>query len=129
MTKSMKKVIITGCSNGFGLKAAKDFADKGYEVFATMRNPQGKNAYAKGELENHSVSIKVIDMDVTNDVSVKKAIANILADAGNIDILINNAGIMYIGITEAFSVEQAKFQGLACLLSLSQYALLGERFG
>jgi NAD(P)-dependent dehydrogenase (short-subunit alcohol dehydrogenase family) len=49
-------------------------------------------------------------MDVTNDVSVKKAIANILADAGNIDILINNAGIMYIGITEAFSVEQAKFQ-------------------
>jgi NAD(P)-dependent dehydrogenase (short-subunit alcohol dehydrogenase family) len=38
----MRKVIITGSSSGFGFKAAKDFADKGYQVFATMRNPQGK---------------------------------------------------------------------------------------
>jgi short-subunit dehydrogenase len=106
----MKKVIITGSSNGFGLKAAKDFADKGYHVFATMRNPKGKNAGAKSDLENHSTKIKVVDMDVTNDNSVKEAMSTILTEAGNIDILINNAGIMYLGITEAFSVEQAKFQ-------------------
>jgi NAD(P)-dependent dehydrogenase (short-subunit alcohol dehydrogenase family) len=106
----MKNIIITGSSNGFGLKAAKDFADKGYKVFATMRNPSGKNAGAKTELERHSTHIKVVDMDVTNDVSVKEAMSSILAEAGNIDILINNAGIMYLGITEAFSVEQAKFQ-------------------
>lgn len=106
----MKNIIITGSSSGFGLKAAKDFADKGYQVFATMRNPKGKNAGAKAELENHSTQIKVEDMDVTNDNSVKEAISKILAEAGNIDILINNAGIMYLGITEAFSVEQAKFQ-------------------
>ena len=106
----MKNVIITGSSNGFGLKAAKDFADKGYQVFATMRNPSGKNASAKLELEKHSTQIKVVDMDVTNDASVNEAMSNILALAGNIDILINNAGIMYLGITEAFSVEQAKFQ-------------------
>ena len=106
----MKNVIITGSSNGFGLKAAKDFADNGYQVFATMRNPSGKNADAKAELEGHSVHIKVVDMDVTKDTSVKEAMAIILAEAGNIDILINNAGIMYLGITEAFSVEQAHFQ-------------------
>jgi NAD(P)-dependent dehydrogenase (short-subunit alcohol dehydrogenase family) len=106
----MKNIIITGSSNGFGLKAAKDFADKGNKVFATMRNPYGKNTSAKAELENHSANIKVVDMDVTNDASVKEAMENILAKAGNIDILINNAGIMYLGITEAFSVEQAKFQ-------------------
>jgi len=106
----MKNVIITGSSNGFGLKAAKDFADLGYQVFATMRNPNGKNAGVKAELEKHSTQIKVVDMDVTKDVSVKEAIANILKEAVNIDILINNAGIMYLGITEAFSVEQAKFQ-------------------
>jgi NAD(P)-dependent dehydrogenase (short-subunit alcohol dehydrogenase family) len=35
----MENIIITGSSNGFGLKAAKDFADKGNKVFATMRNP------------------------------------------------------------------------------------------
>lgn len=106
----MKNVIITGSSNGFGLKAAKDFADKGHRVFATMRNPNGKNANAKAELESHSKHIKVLDMDVTNDASVKEAMSKILTEAGNIDILINNAGIMYLGITEAFSVEQAKFQ-------------------
>ncbi len=106
----MKNVIITGSSNGFGLKTAKDFADKGYRVFATMRNPNGKNAVSKADLVNHSTQIKVVDMDVTNDSSVKEAMSTILAEAGNIDILINNAGIMYLGITEAFSVEQAKFQ-------------------
>lgn len=106
----MKNVIITGSSNGFGLKAAKVFADKGYQVFATMRNPNGKNAAAKAELENHSSNIKVVDMDVTSDASVKEAMESILAIAENIDILINNAGIMYLGITEAFSVEQAHFQ-------------------
>lgn len=107
---TMKNIIITGSSNGFGLKAAKDFADKGYQVFATMRNPNGKNADAKNELDAHSPNIKVVDMDVTIDASVKEALSNILAEAGNIDVLINNAGIMYLGITEAFSVEQAKFQ-------------------
>jgi NAD(P)-dependent dehydrogenase (short-subunit alcohol dehydrogenase family) len=48
----MKNIIITGSSSGFGLKAAKDFADKGYKVFATMRNPEGKNASVKADLEN-----------------------------------------------------------------------------
>jgi len=43
----MKNVIITGSSSGFGLKAAKDFADKGYQVFATMRKPDGKNTEKK----------------------------------------------------------------------------------
>lgn len=106
----MKNIIITGSSNGFGLKAAKDFADKGNKVYATMRNPHDKNANAKADLESHSTHIKVVDMDVTNEASVKEAMATILAEAGSVDVLINNAGIMYLGITEAFSVEQARFQ-------------------
>ncbi len=106
----MKNIIITGSSSGFGLKAAKDFADQGNKVFATMRQPDGKNADKKAELEGHSAHIKVVNMDVTNEGSVKEAMDGILAEAGNIDILINNAGIMYLGITEAFSVEQARFQ-------------------
>jgi NAD(P)-dependent dehydrogenase (short-subunit alcohol dehydrogenase family) len=106
----MKNIIITGSSNGFGLKAAKDFADKGNKVFATMRKPDGKNAAKKAELEGHSELIKVIDMDVSNDASVQNAMGSILELAKNIDVLINNAGIMYIGITEAYSVDQARFQ-------------------
>lgn len=106
----MKNIIITGSSSGFGLKAAKDFADKGNKVFATMRKPDGKNAEVRTALETYSPHIKVVDMDVTSEVSVKEAMDGILAEAGVIDILINNAGIMYLGITEAFSVEQARFQ-------------------
>ncbi|MEO1652654.1 MAG: SDR family oxidoreductase [Bacteroidota bacterium] len=106
----MKNIIITGSSSGFGLKAAKDFADKGYKVYATMRKPEGKNAEKKAELEAHSAHIKVVDLDVTQDDSVKNAMNGILAEAGNIDILINNAGIMFLGITEAFSVAQARQQ-------------------
>lgn len=92
------------------MKAAKDFADKGYQVFVTMRNPKGKNVAAKAELEDHSSNIKVVDMDVTSDASVKEAMAGIIAEAGNIDILINNAGIMYVGITEAYSIAQTHQQ-------------------
>ena len=106
----MKNVIITGSSSGFGLKAAKDFADKGYKVFATMRNPMGKNARVKAELEGHSAHITVVDMDVTNDASVQQAVGGIIAAEGKVDVLINNAGIMFLGITEAFSVDQAHEQ-------------------
>ena len=106
----MKNIIITGSSSGFGLKAAKDFADKGYKVFATMRNPSGKNASKKAELEGHSAHITVVDMDVTDDASVQQAIGGITAVEGKVDVLINNAGIMFLGITEAFSVAQAHEQ-------------------
>ena len=79
-------------------------------MFATLRNPEGKNAATKTELQAHSDLIHVVDMDVNSDESVKIALEGILTKAGNIDILINNAGVMYIGITEAFSIEQAKEQ-------------------
>ena len=110
MSKANKTVIITGSSSGFGLKAAKDFSDKGYQVFATMRKPNGKNAALKDELQAHSQNIHIVDMDVTSDESVKTAIAGVLDEAGSVDILINNAGVMYLGITEAFSIAQAKEQ-------------------
>jgi NAD(P)-dependent dehydrogenase (short-subunit alcohol dehydrogenase family) len=106
----MKNIIITGSSSGFGLLAAKTFADKGYKVFATMRNPEGKNTSTKAELEGHSANITVVDMDVTNDAAVQKAIGGIIAAEGKVDVLINNAGIMYVGVTEAYSVEQAHEQ-------------------
>ena len=110
MNETQKSIVITGSSSGFGQKSVKDFADKGYLVFATMRGPEGKNAAVKAELEAYSDSIQVVDMDVTNDDSVKTAIASVLDKAGKIDVLLNNAGVMYLGITEAFSIDQAREQ-------------------
>ncbi len=110
MSDTKKSIVITGSSSGFGQKSVKDFSDKGYQVFATMRDPEGKNAAVKAELEAYSDSIQVVDMDVTNDNSVKTAIASVLNKAGKIDVLLNNAGVMYLGITEAFSIDQAREQ-------------------
>lgn len=110
MSNTKKSIVITGSSSGFGQKSVKDFADKGYQVFATMRGPEGKNSAVKAELEAYSDSIQVVDMDVTNDESVKNAIASVLNKAGKIDVLLNNAGVMYLGITEAFSIDQAREQ-------------------
>ncbi len=106
----MKNVIITGSSNGFGFLSAKLFADKGYKVWATMRNAESKNHEKKKVLESYSSNIKVADMDVTNDDSVKNAIGNIIKEDGKVDVLINNAGIMYVGVTEAFSIDQSRQQ-------------------
>jgi NAD(P)-dependent dehydrogenase (short-subunit alcohol dehydrogenase family) len=110
MSNTKKSIVITGSSSGFGQKSVKDFADRGYQVFATMRGPEGKNAAVKADLEAYSDFIYVVDMDVTNDDSVKTAMARVLDKAGKIDVLLNNAGVMYLGITEAFSIAQAREQ-------------------
>ncbi len=102
----MKKVLITGCSSGFGYISAKYLAEKGHHVFATMRNLNGKNAQPASELKDyanaHNLNIEVVEMDVTSDQSVKAAVDQI----GEVDVLINNAGFGYSGPAEAFSSKQ-----------------------
>lgn len=110
----MKNVVITGSSSGFGYLTALTLAKKGYKVWATMRNIEGKNASKKEELlaiaQQENLKISVIEMDVNSDESVLKAIQNIADADGKIDHLINNAGYMFVGITEAYSIQQAKDQ-------------------
>lgn len=109
MSTSEKVVVITGCSSGFGEGAVRAFADKGYRVWGTLRDAQGRNAAAKAALEAYADGVSVIEMDVTDDSSVEAAFALIQSE-GPVDVLINNAGVMYLGITEAFSVAQAREQ-------------------
>ena len=107
MSDRKKTVLITGASSGFGEGAAKTFADKGYRVFGSMRDANGRNAAKKAALEAHSDLVTIFEMDVTDEASVNAAISQIL-ETTSVDILINNAGIMDIGLTEAYSVEQAR---------------------
>ncbi|HKK94482.1 MAG TPA: SDR family oxidoreductase [Longimicrobiales bacterium] len=98
-----KKVLITGCSSGFGLDAAKALAKKGHHVYATMRASDGRNAPKARELrdfaENEGVSISVHELDVTSDESVEAAVAQM----DGVDVLINNAGYGYAGPVESFT--------------------------
>jgi NAD(P)-dependent dehydrogenase (short-subunit alcohol dehydrogenase family) len=109
----MKKIILTGSSSGFGLTAVKTLASKGHTVYATMRNVNGANAAVAKALKDWAAAqqakVEVIELDVTNTTSVNRAVAEIAQLSGGvIDVLINNAGISYIGMGEALSIEQTE---------------------
>jgi len=109
MKNTKKTIVITGVSSGFGEESVRAFADRGYRVWGTMRDVNGRNANKKAALESHSPNISIIDVNVADDKSVENGFQKILSE-GPVDILINNAGIMYLGITEAFSIAQAHEQ-------------------
>ena len=109
---SKQVVLITGSSTGFGRLFAETLARKGHTVFATMRDPGGRNAKNTSEIralaEKESLPIHVLEMDVTNDTSVERAVDAAVAKAGRIDVAINNAGYYLSGLEEAVTTEQAQ---------------------
>jgi NAD(P)-dependent dehydrogenase (short-subunit alcohol dehydrogenase family) len=109
---SEQVVLITGSSTGFGRLFAETLARKGHTVFATMRDPGGRNAKNASEIrtlaEKHSLPIYVLELDVTDDASVERAVDAAIAKAGRIDVAINNAGYFVSGLAEAVTTEQAQ---------------------
>lgn len=91
---TMKTILITGCSSGYGLAIAKRFHAKGWNVVATMRTPSP-------ELLPQSANMHVLPMDVTKPESIDA----VLAHCGPIDVLVNNAGIGYFGAFEAAPMD------------------------
>jgi NAD(P)-dependent dehydrogenase (short-subunit alcohol dehydrogenase family) len=89
----MKKVLITGANKGIGYETARQFLQKGYHVFLGSRNKEnGLEAVEKLKAEGLN-NVEVIQLDVTNDESVKTARIEIGKKTDLLDILINNAGI------------------------------------
>ncbi|CAN5325067.1 oxidoreductase [soil metagenome] len=103
----MKSVIITGTSKGIGLETALVFARAGYQVFATMRNPENANAF-KQQIKDEVLPITIMAMDVDADESVKQCIDGILRENGSIDVLVNNAGIERHGSIEELTMADFK---------------------
>src|SRR5881392_2733797 len=113
MNMSSKQVVlITGSSTGFGRLFTETLARKGHTVFATMRDPGDRNAKNASEIralaEKHSLPIHVLELDVTDDASVGRAVDAAVAKAGRIDVAINNAGYYLSGLEEAVTTEQAQ---------------------
>src|SRR5208283_2290805 len=109
---SKQVVLITGSSTGFGRLMAETLARHGHTVFATMRDPAGRNATNAGEIrelaKKESLPVHVLEMDVTDDVSVEQAVRTAVEQAGRIDVAINNAGYGISGLMEAATTEQAQ---------------------
>lgn len=105
-------VLITGSSTGFGRLIAETLARHGHTVFATMRDPAGRNAANASEIRDlakrESLSLRVLELDVTDDVSVEQAVRTAVEQAGRIDVAINNAGYVISGLAEAVTIEQAR---------------------
>lgn len=103
-------VLITGASTGFGRDASERLARRGHRVFATMRDVVGRNATHRSALEElaarEKLWLRVIELDVTSDESVERAVDTALHEAGHLDAVINNAGALAIGVTEAYTPEQ-----------------------
>src|SRR6266851_1951372 len=105
---SKQVVLITG----FGRMFADTLARRGHTVFATMRDPGGRNAKNASAIralaEKDSLPIYVLELDVTDDASVERAVDAAIGKAGRIDVAINNAGYAVSGLAEAVTIEQAQ---------------------
>jgi len=107
-------VLITGASSGFGRLIAETLARKNYQVVATMRNVNGRNAAAAREIrelgERESLSLQTLELDVTDDASVDRAVNVVTAKCGRIDVLVNNAGYGIMDLAESVTLAQAQRQ-------------------
>jgi NAD(P)-dependent dehydrogenase (short-subunit alcohol dehydrogenase family) len=93
----MKTALITGCSSGYGLETARFFLDRGWQVIATMRTPR-EDVLPRRE------RLRVLALDVTKPESIAAAVA----EAGPIDVLVNNAGIGLLGAFEATPMDTVR---------------------
>lgn len=101
-----KNILITGASAGFGKLTAHTLLEKGFNVIASMRNPEDKNKRSAEELKNAGAHI--VEIDVTSDDSVNKGVDKAIDLAGGLDIVINNAGVGVIGLQENFTPDDWK---------------------
>jgi NAD(P)-dependent dehydrogenase (short-subunit alcohol dehydrogenase family) len=120
----MASVLITGTSTGIGLATALALGRAGHKVYATMRNPSRAPELAE-KTAQEKLPIRISVMDVDSDSSVATGIANIQKDAGQIDVLVNNAGVERNGSVEELALadfravmETNYFGALRCIKAL-----------
>jgi NAD(P)-dependent dehydrogenase (short-subunit alcohol dehydrogenase family) len=104
-----KIAIVTGSSTGIGFETSLLLAKNGFRTYATVRNPDKakeiRDISDKGELP-----IRVVELDVDSDKSVKDAIDKINDESKRIDVLVNNAGYALFGALEDLSMDEIKAQ-------------------
>lgn len=93
----MPRILITGCSSGFGQAIAARFLDEGWEVVATMRTPAAEGLPI-------SELLRILPLDVTQPLTIEAA----LAEAGPIDALVNNAGVGMLNVLEGAAIDKAR---------------------
>src|SRR6266849_7043672 len=104
-----RTVLITGATDGLGKAAALLLAERGYRVFAAGRSAE-KRAQLDALAREKKLPLETLELDVCNDASVKAGVLSALDKAGAIDVLINNAGLVYAGAVEDLRMEDWRRQ-------------------
>jgi len=91
-----KVVLVTGSAKGIGRATAIEFAKNGYDVVINYRRSEIEATMLKKEIEsNYNVNVLSIRADVSNEEEVKQMISDIMVTLGRLDVVVNNAGIVY----------------------------------
>ena len=104
-----KSVLITGASDGLGKALALLLAQRGYRVFAAGRSPE-KLAQLDIFAAERKLALETVVLDVCSDDSVHRGVSGVLANAGPIDVLVNNAGVNYTAAVEDLTMEDWRAQ-------------------
>jgi NAD(P)-dependent dehydrogenase (short-subunit alcohol dehydrogenase family) len=107
--RGSRTVLITGATDGLGKAAALLLAERGYRVFAAGRSAE-KRVQLEALAEQKNLPLETLELDVCDDSSVQKAVASVYQKAGAIDVLINNAGLVYVGAVEDLRLEDWRRQ-------------------
>src|SRR5262249_20775957 len=100
-------VLVTGSSTGLGLETAIGLAERGFTVYATVRDPAMKQE-VEAAAAARSVSLRVLRLDLTDQATIDAAVEQILAESGSIFALINNGGVGLRGCLEDVSDEEIR---------------------
>ncbi|CAN5664998.1 oxidoreductase [soil metagenome] len=101
--------IVTGSSSGIGFETSLMLARHGIITYATMRDLQ-KSSTLKSIADKENIPLRCIQLDVTNDISVKQAVETIENESDQIDVLVNNAGYGLSGAFEDLLIDEIKLQ-------------------
>jgi len=101
--------LITGATDGLGHALALLLAEHRYRVFAAGRSPE-KLAQLDALAREKNLPLESIALDVCSDDSVERAVTQVLAKAGDLDVLVNNAGVNYSAAVEDLSMQDWRAQ-------------------
>jgi short-subunit dehydrogenase len=104
-----KVAVVTGSSSGIGFETSLLLSRNGIYTYATMRN-LSKSKKLNDIVEKENLPLKVLQLDVTDDKSVKDSISQIKDESSRIDVLVNNAGYDVMGAVEDISIDEFKSQ-------------------
>lgn len=107
---SQKVIVVTGAGSGIGRAIAQALAIAGHTVYASMRSLKERNQERVEQLSRFAaekkVALRALELDVLSEESIRAAFDQVLLETGRLDVVVNNAGMLMVGIAEAFTPAQ-----------------------